>query len=204
MHLCIRQVLEIGLAALTREKNVALTPENDRLRLLRPKERLLLGIKFDVGAVVVREVKLDAPRIGPMEIVQIHSPVVRTDQLWLGMTVGIDELHGIGLQKSLERHFGLPRSVFPVGAAQAVPNRGKTDLLCIGVLDNQPFQPLWTPRDAAETNWSAIILNVKSKRRELGLLKEGFDYLRRPVEGNKQNSTDQACPSCRTRDNPAR
>jgi hypothetical protein len=60
MNLCMGKILEIGLAAFRREEDVALTPEDNGLRLMRPQERLPFGIKLNVGPVVVEVIKLDA------------------------------------------------------------------------------------------------------------------------------------------------
>ena len=49
MHLCMGKILEIGLAAFRREEDVALTPEDNGLRLMLPQERLPFGIKLNVG-----------------------------------------------------------------------------------------------------------------------------------------------------------
>ena len=60
MNLGMGKILEIGLAAFRREEDIALAPEDNGLRLMLPQERLPLGIKLNVGPVVVEEIKLDA------------------------------------------------------------------------------------------------------------------------------------------------
>src|SRR5262249_45069383 len=60
MNLGMGKIVEIVLAPLFREEDVALAPEDNGLRLMLPQERLPLGIKLNVGPVVVEEIKLDA------------------------------------------------------------------------------------------------------------------------------------------------
>ena len=72
MHLCMGKILEIGVAAFRREEDVALTPEDNGLRLMVPQERLPLGIKLNVGPVVVEEIKLDALGVWKPSLTRYH------------------------------------------------------------------------------------------------------------------------------------
>src|SRR5271170_7238775 len=80
MHLRVWKILEEGFAAFAREEYVVQSPEDDRLRLVLLQKRLPLRVKLYVRPVVVEKSSC-APRVGPIEIVQIHVPVVRADQL---------------------------------------------------------------------------------------------------------------------------
>src|SRR5215813_2389132 len=137
MNLRLGKVLEIGLTALTREENVVLSPEYDRLGLLLSEEGLPLRIEFDVRPIVIEQVELDPSRVWPVEIVQIHVPIVRADELWSGVAVGVDQLDSVGLQEGFERLLGLGRPALPVGATQAVPHCSEPDLVGVGVLNDQ-------------------------------------------------------------------
>ena len=90
MNLGMGKILEIVLAAIPREEDVVLPPENDGLRLLPSEECLPLRVELHVRPVVVEEVELDSPRVRPIEVVQIHIPVIRADKLRSGMAVGVD------------------------------------------------------------------------------------------------------------------
>ena len=57
MHLRLREVLEIGLAAFRREEDVALAPEDNGLRLMVPQERLPFGIKLNPRLAFGRSIK---------------------------------------------------------------------------------------------------------------------------------------------------
>src|SRR5215467_14112275 len=50
-----------------------------------PQERLPFGIKLNVGPVVVEEIKLDALGVWTFHKVVVHVPVIRTNQLRIGM-----------------------------------------------------------------------------------------------------------------------
>ena len=105
MHLGVGEILEVEFAAIAREENVVVAPEYDRPGLLLAQERLPLRVEVHVGAIIVEKVELNRRRIWPIERVQIHVPVVRTDRLWLGMAVSVDKLDGVGLQEALRAAF---------------------------------------------------------------------------------------------------
>src|ERR1700744_750793 len=57
MHFSSRQPLEIGFAALRREEDVVLPPEDDRLGLPFLQKGLPFRVELDIGSVVVEEVE---------------------------------------------------------------------------------------------------------------------------------------------------
>ena len=59
VHFCIRQVLEKGLCTCRDEGWIVLPPRDQGRRLLFTKPRLPLGIRRDVGPIVVKQVALD-------------------------------------------------------------------------------------------------------------------------------------------------
>jgi len=82
MQFGLRQVVKEGFASGGGEKDVALTPEDDGAGLLLTEEGLPLGIKSDVMAIVIEEIKLEAIAMWTlkgMEVVRV--PVVGTDEL---------------------------------------------------------------------------------------------------------------------------
>src|SRR5678816_3973925 len=81
MHLRLRQVLEVRLAAFGGEEDVFLTPEDERLRLLFAQKVLPLRIELHVGAIVVEEVQVYTRGVGTLELVQVHVPIVGADEL---------------------------------------------------------------------------------------------------------------------------
>ena len=97
MHLRVRKIHQIGFAALAREEDIVLSPENDCLGLLLSEERLPLRVELYVCAVVIEKVELHSSRVGPIEIMQIHVPVVRANKLGSGMAVCVDQLDSVGL-----------------------------------------------------------------------------------------------------------
>ena len=64
MNLGMGKILEIVLAAIPREEDVVLPPENDGLRLLPSKERLPVRVQLYIRPVVIEEVELDPSRVG--------------------------------------------------------------------------------------------------------------------------------------------
>src|SRR5262249_23949507 len=97
VQLGMRNILEIRLAPLACEEDVVLSPDNDRLRLLLSEERLPLWVELYVRPIVVEEIELDPSCVGPVEIVQVHVPVVGADELRPAMAVGVDQLDSVGL-----------------------------------------------------------------------------------------------------------
>src|SRR4029453_8919846 len=92
VQLGVGQVAQVGAAPLGREEDVVLAPEDERLRLPPPEERLPLRIQVDVGAVIVEEVDLDLARIRALEEMQIHVPVVGADALRIAVFVCVYEI----------------------------------------------------------------------------------------------------------------
>src|SRR5262245_61048956 len=113
------KILEVSLATLARAEDVVLSPENDRLWLLLSEERLPLRVKLHVRPIIIEKIELDPSRVGPIEIMQIHVPVVWADQLRSAMAVCVDQLDSVGLQECFERLLGLGRSAFAICGADA-------------------------------------------------------------------------------------
>src|SRR6266436_624280 len=65
MNLRMGKILEIGLAAIARQEDVVLPPENDCLGLLLSEERLPLRVELYVRPIVIEEIELDPSRVGP-------------------------------------------------------------------------------------------------------------------------------------------
>src|SRR5215469_7438132 len=163
MHLRMGKILEIGLTPLAREEDVILSPENDCLGLLLSEERLPLRVEFHVCPVVIEKIELDLSSVRSIKVMQIHVPVVGANELRSGMAVGVDQLDSVGLQECFKRFLALGRPRFPIGAAQAVPRGGEADFVRVGVLYDQPFQPVRTPCDDTETHGSSVVLSVQSE-----------------------------------------
>src|SRR5215831_14681881 len=177
VHLRMGKILQIRLAALAREEDVVLSPENDRLGLLLSEERLPLRVKLYVRPIIIEKIELDPSRVGPIEIMQIHVPVVWADKLRSAMAVCVDQLDSVGLQECFERLLGLGRPAFPIGAAQTVPHSGKTYFVGVGVLNDQPFQPGRPPCDDAEAHRPSVVLNVEPETGKPDFPEKRFDDL---------------------------
>src|SRR6266508_2792788 len=67
VQLGLREVPQVGAAALGGEEDVVLSPEDERLRPALAQERLPLRIERDVRAIVVEEVELDLAGAGAFE-----------------------------------------------------------------------------------------------------------------------------------------
>src|SRR5215469_7012165 len=134
MHFRVWKNIEIGLAAFRGEEDVALAPENERLRLLLLQKGLPLGIKLDIRAIVIEEIELNLFRARPLKKVNVHVPVVRADKLGPGMPVGVNGLDGVRKQERADGFFRFGRAVLPVVAAQLIPSCCKANLVGIRVL----------------------------------------------------------------------
>src|SRR5262249_35361898 len=116
MDLRMREILEIGFAALACKEDVVLSPEDYRFGLVASEEGLPLWVKLHVRPVVIEEIKLAPWGFGPVEIVKTLVPVIRADELRPGVTVGVDQFYSVGLQEGFRGFFGLWRPVFPIRA----------------------------------------------------------------------------------------
>src|SRR6516165_9724092 len=145
-----------------------------------PQERLPLGVKLNVGPVVVEVIKLDALGVWTFHKVVVHVPVIRTNQLRIGMPRGVDDLDRRGLEKRANCLFRFRAAGFPVIAAKLVPCRRKADLVGIGVLNDEPFEPLGMPTDDAESDWTAVVLNVQSEAGKANFAGSGMSELPNP------------------------
>ena len=80
VQLGVGQVAQVGPPALGGEEEVVFAPQDQRLRLTLPQERLPLRIQLGVRAVVVQQVELVPARAGTFEEVDVDVPVVGADQ----------------------------------------------------------------------------------------------------------------------------
>src|SRR5262249_52583841 len=110
----------------------------------------------------------------PRQKMVVHVPVIRTDALRVGMAVCVDGFDGGGFEKSTNCFFSVARTRFPVVVAQRVPGWGEADLVCVGVLDNQPLKPLGVLASNAQADGTTIVLNIHAEARKADLLKERF------------------------------
>jgi len=184
MHLGLRKISQVCLSTLASEKDIVLSPENDRRRLMLPEKLLPLRIQRDVIAVVVEEIKLDLP---PVRLLQrgvvIGVPVVWTDQFGQFRAVQIYSLDGVIFQQARDSCFVFRGPVVPESVTQATPSLGKADLVSISVLDNQPLEHLWFARHNAKANRPSVVLRVKTEAVKALLLEEVLDDFGQLVEG---------------------
>jgi hypothetical protein len=90
------------------------------------------------------------------------------------MSRGVDGLHSLGLEKRTDGVLRLRAARLPVIAAKLVPSGRKADLIGVGILNDQPFEPLRMPTDDAKADRTTVVLNVKAKSRETDLGQEFF------------------------------
>ena len=152
VHLSVRESFEIGLATLRGEENVVLAPEDDGFRLPRPQEGLPLRVELDIGPVVVEEIELDLLRVWTFQKMVVHIPIVGADELRPRMAMCIDGLDGLGQQERADRLLRFGRAVLPVIAAQLIPGCSEADLIGVGILDDQPFEPFGVAANDAEAD----------------------------------------------------
>ena len=164
MHLRLGQNLKEGFTASWGEEDVTLAPEYDRLGLMFFEECLPLRIEFNVGPIVVEEVELDLLRVRAFEKMVVHIPVVRADELWIGMTRCVDSIDSGRLKEASNRLLSFGRTPFPIVGPQSAPDLRETDLVRVGVLNNQPLKPVWMFIENTETNRAAVILDVETER----------------------------------------
>src|SRR5262249_31496920 len=157
--------------------DVALTPEDNGLRLMLPQERLPSGIKLNVGPVVVEEIKLDALGVRTFHKVVVHVPVIRTNQLRIGMPRGVDDLNRRGLEKRANCFFRLGVGVFTMVARRLAPGGGNAALVGFGFLNDDPLEPLGMPTGDAESDRTAVVLSIEAEARKPDFSEKRFDDL---------------------------
>src|SRR3984957_9742263 len=135
----VGEVAEVGVAAFGGEEDVSLAPEDDCLGLGGAQALLPCRVVRGVGAVVVEQVQLDAVRVLAGEEEQVHVPVVRADLRRVRVAGEVDGLDGVGLEECLEGCLGFGRPICPQDVADAVPRRGESLLVGVGVLDDLPL-----------------------------------------------------------------
>lgn len=64
MHLGLWKILQIRFAPFAGKKDVVLTPENNRPGLALHQKRLPFRIQIDILPIVVKEIELNAARMG--------------------------------------------------------------------------------------------------------------------------------------------
>src|SRR5262245_45812661 len=96
--------------------------------------------------------------------------------------------------------FGLWRPAFPIRATKSVPYGSKTDFIRVGVLDDKPFQPVWSPCDDAEAHRAAVVLKIQPEVTKTGLSEKRLDYLGGLCRRCRRTSSDLACLSCRSQE----
>jgi hypothetical protein len=92
------------------------------------------------------------------------------------VAVEIDALDGVEFQESHEWLFRLGRAVLPQRITEAFPGRSEAHLIGVGVLDDQPLEPIRVAREDAEAHRSAVVLHEETKASEILLLQEGLHY----------------------------
>src|SRR5215218_10376154 len=97
------------------------------------------------------------------------------------VTLEIDLLDYIKLQESIQRLFCLSSPILPQ-VSQTVPCTGKPNFVCVCVLNNQPFKPVWMKTDNSESYRTAIVLHVQPKVCEAYLLQKALHDFREPFE----------------------
>src|ERR1700721_882935 len=119
------------------EEDVSLPPEDDRLWLMFLQQLLPLGIKINIGAVVVEQVHLNLATVRTLERDQIVGvPIIWADQFRQGGPGKIDGFNRIESQEAGDSFLVCRTSIQPQGLAQTPPDLGEANLVCIGVLDD--------------------------------------------------------------------
>src|SRR6476620_11016201 len=111
MHLGTRQIRQIGVATFTREEEIVLSPEDDRLRLTLAHEPLPRRIEWHVRAIVVEQVEVDALRVRTPEERDVRLPRIGAHELRMLRAVEIDRLHGVTSEKAAQRLFRRRRAI---------------------------------------------------------------------------------------------
>src|SRR5262249_14562960 len=74
-------------------------------------------------------------------------------------------------------------AVFPVIAAKLFPCGGKAVPVGFVFLKDEPFEPLGIPTDDAESDWTAVVLNVQSEAGKADFSEKRLDDLGCLVKG---------------------
>src|SRR6516165_4059073 len=87
VNLCGGQSLQIRIASLGTEEEIALSPEDDRLRLMLLQKLLPLWIQVNVRPVVVEQIHLNLPAMRTLHSdIVVGIPVVGTNQFRIRRT----------------------------------------------------------------------------------------------------------------------
>src|ERR1700733_2375773 len=100
MHFRLGQNLEESLTASWCEEDVALAPKDDCLGLAIFEECLPRRVELHVGPIVVEQIELYLLCIRAFEKVVVHVPVIRTNELRLGMTGCVNSVDGRRLEET--------------------------------------------------------------------------------------------------------
>src|SRR5215207_11164972 len=93
----------------------------------------------------------------------------------------IDLFDYVKLQEPVQRLFCLRSPILPQ-VSQTVPCTGKPNFVCVCVLYNQPFKPVWMKTDNSESYRTAIVLHVQPKMREAYFPQKALYDFREHVE----------------------
>src|SRR5918996_1882969 len=182
MYFGIWNVLEVSFTSLWSKEDVILPPEDKGLWLVLAEELLPPWIECNISAVVIEQIHLHSPGVWPLHEPIIHIPVVGADLLWIFVTMEIDLLDYVKLQEPVQRLFCLRSPILPQRVSQTVPCTGKPNFVCICVLYNQPFKPVWMKTDNSESYRSAIVLHVQPKVCEAYFLQKALDDFGEPIK----------------------
>src|SRR5262249_57319311 len=100
------------------------------------------------------------------------------------------------------RTSGLEAGGLAVFAARLGRCGRKADLVGIGFRNDEPLEPLGMPTDDAESDRTAVVLNVQSEARKPDFPKNAS--MISDVLSKVRMSPDQACRSCQIPDSPGR
>src|SRR6185369_2568876 len=159
VHLGLRQIPQVRFASFASEEDVLLAPENDRLGLSLPQERLPFGIQLDVGAVVVKQVELHPLGIWTLHEAPVGFPVVRADKLRVLGSEQVDAFDGVALQKGGQRSLCLSAAILPQGTSESIPGGSKAYFICVRVLNDQPVERLRVAHHNPEADRTTVVLN---------------------------------------------
>ena len=178
MDLGVRKDFQKGFSSCWREEDIALTPEDDRLRLMLFEERLPLRIVLDVRTVVIEEIELNLLAMRALQGQQvIRIPIVRADKLGDRRTCEVHGFHGFQFQKTSDGRLIFCATIQPERVAKSAPGIGKADLVSIRVLNDEPFEKFWPFADDAEADRAAVVLDEKPELVEaLGVEKVLDDF----------------------------
>ncbi len=162
VKLRFRDISQIGLRTRDRKEGIVLSPHNQHLRLLVPKEFMPAVVECEVRLVVVKQVKLDGVIAGPIKEELIHGVRVRIDSRNILRSVRVLENGGFFLEQVSHRPLCLWIAIHPERLHWI---EGRPDTLDIGVpvLHDNPFDCVRVPGGNAIAHWRAVVLHVDAE-----------------------------------------